>query len=1109
MSEKIPTTFIETAPEAVPVLIAKLAKEHRRLVIEAPGPREASLLARSLHHFDIDCELFLPPFLLMERGEYDASWEQRFIRLLEKSRGVIVVTPLSRRFRLPAALDSGALRIAPGTRLSTSALSRDLTARGYEAVPIVRAFGEFSVRGDIIDIAAYEPDTGWRIELFDDEVDRISIFSLTSQRNIGDAPEAHLFPRIVSRLLAPDWKTRCAAFLAAEGNKKVLEVEEAIEAGAGLPGDLHPLTAGDRVIEEYFDAPVLRWEQVRCEISLDEELATIESERVKRRAEGTFTPFNAHDSFRERVAAPRIEVSSFFSTADTIIKYPASHQPASPHEKEHPELLIGRLASENALILFTDRGGRDRWSDLCIDKDIAALPLETLPAVLERGTVHILEGEGWFAPDAALILPHAGIAILHEKLFALRAPAKPKRKRVVEEAPEADETRLPLILDQLTPGEYVVHYTYGIAVYEGIKRIAGADCLTLRYDHDDRLYLPVYNMHLLYKYRFEEGYFPKSSSLRSTAWENTKEKLTREIEQVAEKILQLYAERAVEQGQPVPTVGELMERFAAEFPYRETLDQARSIGELEADLSSGRIMDRLLCGDVGFGKTEVAMRGCMATTVAGRQAAVLTPTTILAFQHWQTFTERFRGFPLRIEMLSRFQSAAEQKKIIEGLKVGTVDIVIGTHRLFSKDVEFKDLGFLVVDEEHRFGVTQKERIKEIKKGVATLSMTATPIPRTLQLSLLGVRDISFIRTPPRERKPVKTYVVEYSEEIIREALLREVERGGQIYFLHNRIESLPTMKRFLERIIPDLKIATAHGRMDEDELEQVMLDFTARRFNLLLATSLIESGIDIPLVNTIIINRADTFGLAQLYQLRGRVGRWNREAFAYLMVPSLKTLTKDAYNRLSVIKRFDRLGSGYDVAMEDMNIRGAGNILGMSQTGKLKGVGYDLYLEMLRRRIEFLRTGQTGETRDIEVKTDLPAFIPETYIADAEVRVSFYRKLADTERPEEVGWVRHLLTDMFGTIPPEVENLFTLNEMRTIARKARIVKLELSSDRLMLHFAETATPKSMDDLFEAVDVLRAKFVPPNAVSAPAKGPDDWRAIIERFVKVFGGMPTYR
>lgn len=1102
-------TSIETAPEAMPVLVAGLAREHRRLVVEAPGPREATLLARSLHYFDVACELFLPPFLLMERGEYDASWEQRLIRLLEKSRGIVVVTPLSRRFKLPAALDSGALRIAPGTRLTASGLSRDLAARGYDPVPIVRAFGEFSVRGDIIDIAAYEPDAGWRIELFDDEVERISRFSLTSQRNIGDDPEAHLFPRIVSRLLAPDWKTRLASLLAAEGNRRIMEIEEAIEAGAGLPGDLHPLTAGDRLIEEYFDAPVIRWERVRCEMALDEELNALSAERERRRAEGAFTPIDLRASFRERTAAPMVEVSSFFSAAGAIVKYPVAHQQASPHEKEHPELLLERLAGEQAVILFTDRGGRDRWSDLCIENDISALPLETLPAAPERGNVHIIEGDGWAAPDAVLIVPHAGLAVLHEKLFAVRAPAKPSRRRAVEEPPDPDETRQPLLLDELIPGAPVVHYTYGVAVYEGTRRIDKTDCLTLRYDHDDKLYLPVYNMHLLYKYRFEEGYFPRCSSLRSSVWETTKEKLSREVEQVAEKILQLYAERAVEQGRPLPTAGEMVERFAAEFPYRETLDQSRSIAELEQDLSSGRIMDRLLCGDVGFGKTEVAMRGCMVTTAAGRQAAVLVPTTVLGFQHWQTFTERFRNFPVRVELLSRFQSAAEQKKILAGLKGGSVDVVIGTHRLLSKDVEFKDLGFLVVDEEHRFGVGQKERIKEMKKGVATLSMTATPIPRTLQLSLLGVRDISFIRTPPRERKPVRTHVVEYSEEIVREAILREMERDGQIYFLHNRIESLPTMKRLLEKLVPDLRIAVAHGRMEEDQLEQVMLDFTARRFNLLLATSLIESGIDIPLVNTIVINRADTFGLAQLYQLRGRVGRWNREAFAYLMVPSFKTLTKEAYDRLSVIKRFDRLGSGYDVAMEDLNIRGAGNILGLSQTGKLKGVGYDMYLEMLRRRIEFLRTGQTGETRDIEVKTDLPAFIPETYIADAETRVSFYRKLADTERPEELNWVRHLLTEMFGTIPAEVESLFLLNEMRTLARKARVVKMDLSEGRMLLTFSATATPKSMDDLFEAVDILRGRFVPPSGVQVPATTPDDWRAALERFGKVFGGMPTYR
>lgn len=1105
MSDRSTTRYQETAPEAVPFLIARWAAERRRLVVEAPDHREAALLVRAVGFFGVSAELFLPPFLLMERGSYDASWEQRLIRILRAGRGVIVVTPLSRRFRLPAILAHGALRLVPGTPVSPSALARDLAARGYDAAPLVRSFGEFAVRGDIVDISSSEPDEGWRIELFDEEIERIHRFSLTSQRNLGEVGEIKVFPRIVSRSLVPEWRERCASLLSEEGTKQTMEIEEAIAAGAGLPIDLYPLTAGNLVIEECFEAPVVRWEAVRCEVTLEEEMRRFEEERQRRRAEGVFSPFPFRASFREKVAAPLVEVSSFFSSAEAIEKFPVTHYQPSPHEREHPELLFEKLLADQPVVLFTDAGGRDRWGDRCVAADIPALPLETLPRDLERGTLHIIEGEGWASPDAVLVLPQAPLAVLHERLFTLKAP--PRRRQREEVSQEPDETRVPLLLDELLPGAPVVHYRYGIAVYEGMRRIGETDCLSLRYEHDDRIYLPVYNMHLLYKYRFEEGYFPKVSSLRSTAWETTRGKMEREVEKVAERILQLYAERAVGTGRPVPIAHDMLSQFIAGFPYRDTPDQARSAAELLDDLASGRIVDRLLCGDVGFGKTEVAMRGCMAVVVAGRQAAVLVPTTVLCFQHWQTFTERFAPFPVRIEMLSRLQSSAEQRRILADLAEGRVDIVIGTHRLLSDDVAFRDLGLLVVDEEHRFGVTQKERIKEMKKGVATLSMTATPIPRTLQLSLLGVRDISFIRTPPRERKPVKTHIVEYSEEVIREAILHEMERGGQSYFLHNRIESLGTIKKLLERLIPGVRIAVAHGRMEEEELEQVMIDFTARRYDILLATSLIESGIDIPRVNTIIVNRADTFGLAQLYQLRGRVGRWNREAYAYLMVPSLRTLTKDAYDRLAVIKRFDRLGSGYDVALEDLNIRGAGNILGMAQTGKIKGVGYDLYLEMLRRRIEFLRSGETGETRDIEVKSAFPAFIPETYIPDAESRLAFYRKLADTERSEELAWVRHLLAEMFGPIPPEVEHLFTLAELRLLARKARVVKMEIAADAFTLHFAETAQPTSIEDLFAAVDRLNGKFIPPHGIFLPLTNTEEWRAALTLLGKVFGKKET--
>jgi len=1096
------TRYIETSPDAVPSIVARFALQNRRLVVEVPGHREAALLVRALHFFGLPCELFLPPFLLMERGSFDTSWEQRILRMFTRRRGVVVVTSISRRFRLPSALENGDMRLVPGYACSPVVLAHDFVLRGYERVSLVRSFGEFAVRGDIVDIASLEPDEGWRIEFFGEEIERIHRFSLTSQCNLGEVGEVFIFPRLTNRLLPPGWEERCALLLAAEGNKRIMEVEEAIREGVGLPWDLHPLTAGDCVIEEYFEAPVVRWESAQCDLSFGERMKQLEDERLRRRSEGCFSPFSVWESFRTSVAPPVMEVSAFFSAAREIEKFPVAHRSLSPHEREHPDLLLEALVADYAVVLFTEEGNRDGWNDWCMEHGIPSLPLETIPPDPEKGTLYLIEGEGWAAPDTVLVLSQAGMAVLHERLFATRNLSR--RREIVEISGEADEPRTPLLLDELLPGTPVVHYRYGIAIYEGMRRMGGTDCLVLRYEHDDRLYVPVYNMHLLYKYRFEEGFFPKVSSLRSSAWEITRGKVEREIEKVAERILQLYAERAVGSGVAIPVKSEMLEQFVAGFPYRETPDQARSSDDLLNDLSSGRIMDRLLCGDVGFGKTEIAMRGCMAVVAAGRQAAVLVPTTVLCFQHWQTFSKRFAPFPVRIEMLSRLQSTAEQRKILADLKEGGVDIVIGTHRLLSDDVEFRDLGFLVVDEEHRFGVAQKERIKEIKKGVATLSMTATPIPRTLQLSLLGVRDISFIRTPPRERKPVKTYIVEYSEEIIREAILREMERGGQTYVLHNRIESLGTVKRLLERLVPDARVAVAHGRMDEEEIEQVMVDFVARRYHVLLATSLIESGIDIPRVNTILVNRADTFGLAQLYQLRGRVGRWNREAYAYLMVPSLKTLTKDAYDRLAVIKRFDQLGSGYDVAMEDLAIRGAGNILGMAQSGKIKGVGYDLYLEMLRRRIEYLRTGQLGETWDVEVKTDVPAFIPESYIPDTEIRAGFYRKLADTRRPEELKWLHHLMEEMFGPMPPEVENLFLLNELRASARRAWVVKMEMMNGTMTLFFSETAVPRSVDDLFRSVETLGGTFISSHGIRVPASGEKEWQAVLSLFEKIFVG-----
>ncbi len=1077
--------FIETPPHAFPFLANLLFREYGNLLIEAPGAKEAALLYQSLQLFDLKSAIFSPSFLLMERGEIDRAIQHTLSDIAEKKPDILITTPLSRRLYIPTYI-SDAILLKKSATIAISELTRKLAESGYTKVPVVQDFGEFAVKGDIVDISSPDAGNGYRIEFFDEDIDRITEFSLLSQRNSRDIDEIRVHPLLLTPHLKESWRLTLHKLLIARNNREIMEFEELIESGTGLPWDIYPLVVGNKVISDVFDGTLLLWEEMRGKASLEEELAKLEKERAQRRENGAFSPFSLSSNFMPEEETPLpakvIHAASIISSGDHLEKFPCSTIKPDSLGKSMPHALIKKELEGSSVVLFTKEKESEDWLEKAFDHNITAVPVERVPAKSEKGVLYVVNGNPWFLADHYLHFSSSKMVFIGSAIF--ESAEKPKPKKSKKDIEEDKVQYPPLVLEKLNPSEYLVHYNYGIAEFIEMQHIKSTDCLVLKYDHDDKVFVPVYNMGLIYKYRWDEGHFPRLSSLRTNTWEKTKEKLGTEIESVAEHILQLYAERSLEEGVAFNIYDEMARAFAASFPYRETHDQAKSIRELESDLVSGKVVDRLLCGDVGFGKTEVAMRGCMAAVATGKQAAVLVPTTVLAFQHFQVFRERFEKFPVKIEMLSRFYTAAEQKKVIEDIKTGGVDIVIGTHRLLSKDIEFKELGFLVVDEEHRFGVGQKERIKEMKKGIAALSMTATPIPRTLQMSLLGLREVSLIRTAPKERKPVRTYLLEYSEEIIKESILREIERSGQVYFIHNRIDSLPDIKKMLENLVPGLKIVTAHGRMDEEVLEKVMVDFVAGKYNLLLSTSLIESGIDIPQVNTIIINRADMFGLAQLYQLRGRVGRSNREAYAYLMVPSLKTLPKDAATRLSIIRQFDKLGAGYQVAMEDLNIRGGGNVLGLSQTGKLKGVGYDLYLEMLKRRIDQLKNKEFVEPRGVEIKTNFPAFIPETYIEDTELRMSFYKKLSDIEKADELIWIKELFREMFGQWPESVSELFNLIELRIEASQAGISSIELLENSVTLTFSTSAIPKDVGKLMSTVDGLKGSFVSPFAVKIP-------------------------
>ena len=1068
--------FIETSPDAFPIVTVDLFNKYGNLIVEMPNFRDASALVSALSAFKIDAKLFAPQFLLLERSGEDGD-AQKVYAELAANPDIVVTTPLGGRLFIPDMSEKLVFRKGASYRIS--AVSLGLANLGYKKVQIVRESGEFAVRGDIVDIGIFSADNGARLEFFDEELEKISFFNLQSQRNMRQIDEISVPQLMFPEILRDDWRKVLEDEAAGFSTQQLIDTEETVLSGAFPKWDIFPLIAGNGTLYSHLKAKTVRFEKLRSEACGREDLEKIDRERRRRREEGQFLPFDINSYFSDEKRGFDVEVSSFFSTADLIEKFPVAHKAVPARIQNDPAFILNKLHKENSgLVIFARPNEIDALKELGEKNDIPMVDVGALPLHLEYDTVFLLDKKEWFQSDSVLVFPEIGTAFFSADI--LKLPVSQKRKNERKE-PEFAENGRPFELNSLKFGEFVVHYRFGIGIYEGTARVNGTDCLVLRYENDDRIYIPVYNMHYIYRYRWEEGSFPRISSIRTALWQQTMGKVRREIEKVAAQILELYAKRSVDKTVSMAVNTPLYNEFSSSFPFRETPDQARSIRELEADLAGNEITDRLLCGDVGFGKTEVAMRGCMIAVANGKQAAVLAPTTVLAFQHLRTFRERFEKLPVRIEMLSRLYDKSKQKHILNDLEQGKVDIVVGTHRLLGKDVKFRDLGFLVIDEEHRFGVTHKELIKEMKKDVATLSMTATPIPRTLQMSLLGIRKSSFIKTAPGDRKNIQTFVLEYSEEIIKEAILSELARNGQIYFVHNRVAGLNDIKLKLKQLVPELRIAVAHGQMEPEEIEKVMVAFVNRDYDLLLATSLIESGIDIPLVNTIIINRADMFGMAQLYQLRGRVGRWNREAKAYLFVPNLGSLTQEACARLSTIRRFDKLGHGYDVAMEDLNIRGGGNILGISQSGKLKGVGYDMYLEMLKNRIDELRSGTPHIENEFEISTELNANIPESYIADTEVRMGFYRKIADLRSADELGWVRGTLLEMFGKIPEETENLLNLTHIKILALECGAAAISVGKDDFTLTLGVTFIPKSMDALFDLLDKRNGVFKGENSI----------------------------
>ena len=687
------------------------------------------------------------------------------------------------------------------------------------------------------------------------------------------------------------------------------------------------------------------------------------------------------------------------------------------------------------------------------------------------GKVEILTGD----LSRGFRLREEGLAVIaEEEVFGPRL----KRRGISE----IRKKQILTSLAELKPGDYMVHLDFGVGIYRGLQHITlqggEGDFLLLEYAGNDRLYLPVDRISLVQRYIGAEGVEPRPDRLGGASWEKAKSRARAAVQEMAGELLKIYAARQVHEGFAFSPQDDLYREFEASFAFEETPDQMSAIEDVIRDMERPKPMDRLVCGDVGYGKTEVAMRASFKAVMDGKQVALLVPTTVLAQQHLETFTARFKAYPVRVEMLSRFRSPKEQKSVLAGVNKGEIDIIIGTHRLLQKDVAFKDLGLLIVDEEQRFGVTHKERLKQFRAVVDIMTLTATPIPRTLYMSLMGIRDLSIIDTPPMDRLAIKTFVARFSDELIREAVLRELGRGGQVFFVHNRVQSIGAMAEHVRRLVPEARIAVGHGQMDEKELEKVMLAFMHGECNLLLCTTIIESGLDIPNANTLIVNRADAFGLAQLYQLRGRVGRSKQRAYAYFLIPGEGAISTDARERLKILQEITELGAGFRIATHDLEIRGAGDLLGGRQSGNIAAVGFELYTELLEEAIRQMKGEDLPERVEPEIKLRIPAFIPEEYVKNPNQRLVIYKKLTQADTDEEVAEVAEELADRFGKLPLAASYLLDVMRIRLQMKALLVKEAEFNGSRLILTF-HPKTPVSPDSIVALIrnDPGKCTFTP--------------------------------
>jgi len=1000
-------------------------------------------------------------------------------RIASKDRIILCASVEALLNRMPNPHDfySKFISIEVGGQMPVEEFATYFSTSGYERVDMIEGRGQFSIRGGIIDFYGPIEDYPVRIELFDDEVDSIRHFDLVSQRSIRKLDRTQLFPMREMLFSSEDF-ARASENIEKALNKR-LDLYDASTKKKALGEKLREkiIEDIDRIKSNIYFQGIERYssffyEKSYCITEYLEDFMVIidEPNRVRQRYDNIRLEYEEHfKSLLEEGDLLPEQVDALFTYDDillkledkkiicinTLLKTSQDFKPQKSisfvtrsmppfHGKINlliDEIKILKSRKYRVIILTGSKERGQRIVEALRDEGIEALYQENLTFELQEGHIVALPGN----LSGGFEFPSIKYAIITDMdVFGAN------RKKIVKKK----GTTIKFFSD-LKIGDYVVHENHGIGQYMGIERLrvnnVVRDYLHIRYQGNDKLYIPTDQFDLIQKYVGGEK-VPKINKLSGIEWAKTKARARKAIENMAEDLLKLYAERQQAKGYAFSPDGKWQKEFEDSFPYEETPDQLHCIEEIKKDMESNKAMDRLLCGDVGYGKTEVALRAAFKCINDGKQVAILVPTTILAQQHYNTCRQRFGNFPINVEMLSRFRTPQEQKKILEGLRIGAVDLIIGTHKLLQDDVVFKDLGLLIIDEEQRFGVTHKEKIKQMKQNVDVLTLTATPIPRTLHMSLIGIRDISVIEEPPEERYPVQTYVMEYNEEIVRDAILREMNRGGQIYFLYNRVRSISQMADRLRSLVPEARIGVAHGQMDESLLENTMLDFYNGEYDVLLCTTIIETGLDIPNVNTIIVYDADKMGLSQLYQLRGRVGRSNRLAYAYLTYQRDKVLTEVAEKRLQAIKEFTEFGSGFKIAMRDLEIRGAGNLLGREQHGHMEAIGYDLYTKLLEDTIRKLTGQPVKEKIDTVIELNIEAYIPQSYITDENQKIEIYQKIASVEGLKYLYDIEEEIEDRFGDIPDSVRNLMSIAYIKYLASKHGIVLVSQKPEGVMLKF---------------------------------------------------------